>query len=84
MADQGRAGAVVNPTTSPTELERALRFAIADPGAFTPRGDDFAEPIHCWSARAVLLVLEGDESSRATLSRNRIDLKVADGAESST
>lgn len=31
---------------------------ISDPGAFTPRGDDFQEPIITWGARAVMLLLQ--------------------------
>jgi hypothetical protein len=45
----------------------ALRQAIADPGHYLPRGDNYEEPIHAWSARAVLHVFgvvqaaEGEE-----------------------
>lgn len=37
------------------ELHRALVFVIADPGAFTARGD--SEPVVSWSARAAALLL---------------------------
>ncbi len=33
---------------------RQLLLAISDPGAFVKRGDDYAEPIPAWSARAVV------------------------------
>jgi hypothetical protein len=35
-----------------------VRLRISDPGAFTPRGDDYTEPIPAWSARAVLLYVD--------------------------
>lgn len=38
-------------------LNRRIAFAISDPGAITPRGDDYREPLHVWQARAVEFVL---------------------------
>ncbi|MFI8191445.1 hypothetical protein ACIF8T_21920 [Streptomyces sp. NPDC085946] len=38
-------------------LERRIAFAVYDPGAITPRGDDYQEPLHRWQARAVTYVL---------------------------
>lgn len=40
------------------ELRRLITAAIADPGAFVPRGDDYTEPIPSWGARAVMSLLE--------------------------
>ena len=43
------------PEPTPTaEHTRALRQAISDPGATTPRGDDYREHIVDWQLRAVL------------------------------
>lgn len=41
------------------DLERRIRFAIGDPGAILPRGDNYTEPLHAWQARAVMAVLPG-------------------------
>lgn len=38
-------------------LQRRIAFAIYDPGAITPRGDDYTEPLYIWQARAVAYVL---------------------------
>ncbi|MFD3970180.1 hypothetical protein [Streptomyces cyaneofuscatus] len=38
-------------------LNRRIAFAISDPGAITPRGDDYREPVHVWQARAIEFVL---------------------------
>jgi hypothetical protein len=48
------------PSSADALRERVWR-AICDPGAFTPRGDDYQEPITRWQQRAVLdaLGLEG-------------------------
>lgn len=42
-----------------THDEALIRRAIADPGQFLPRGDNYAEPITSWSARAVVAALDG-------------------------
>lgn len=42
------------PTRPTAEHTRALRQAISDPGATTPRGDDYREHIVDWQLRAVL------------------------------
>ncbi|URN11304.1 hypothetical protein LUW77_03155 [Streptomyces radiopugnans] len=34
-----------------------LRRAIGDPGTFTPRGDNFTEPVTSWQARAVMAAI---------------------------
>jgi hypothetical protein len=39
-------------------LQRRIAFAIYDPGAITPRGDNYQEPLHRWQARAVTYVLD--------------------------
>jgi hypothetical protein len=39
-------------------LQRRIAFAIYDPGAITPRGDNYCEPMHRWQARAVTYVLD--------------------------
>lgn len=52
--------AVRNQQSHPGEVgrvEQALRRAIGDPGSFTPRGDNYEEPIVRWEARAALLAL---------------------------
>jgi hypothetical protein len=42
-------------STDPTaEHTRALRQAISDPGATTPRGDDYHEHIVDWQLRALM------------------------------
>ena len=42
-------------TADPTaEHTRALRQAISDPGATTPRGDDYREHIVDWQLRALM------------------------------
>ena len=38
-------------------LQDRIAFAIYDPGAIVPRGDNYREPIHRWQARAVTYVL---------------------------
>jgi hypothetical protein len=43
------------PACVPSHAE--LVHAIADPGAFVRRGDNYEEPIPSWSARAVLALL---------------------------
>jgi hypothetical protein len=43
-------------------LERRIAFAIYDPGAITPRGDNYREPLHRWAARAVTYVLPEKEA----------------------
>ena len=39
-------------------LQRRIAFAIYDPGAITPRGNNYCEPMHQWQARAVTYVLD--------------------------
>lgn len=39
-------------------LERRIAFAIYDPGAIVPRGDNYSEPLHRWQARAIRYVLD--------------------------
>jgi hypothetical protein len=34
-----------------------IAFALFDPGAIVPRGDDYREPLYRWQARAVTYVL---------------------------
>ena len=43
-------------------LEQRIAFAIYDPGALVPRGDNYREPIHHWQARAVTYVLAEEAS----------------------
>ncbi|MGV9352349.1 hypothetical protein [Streptomyces misionensis] len=43
-------------------LQRRITFAIYDPGAITPRGDNYCEAMHRWQARAVLYVLDPDHT----------------------
>ncbi|MCM2392634.1 hypothetical protein [Streptomyces albipurpureus] len=38
-------------------LNRPIVFAISEPGAITPRGDDHREPVRVWQACAIELVL---------------------------
>jgi hypothetical protein len=38
-------------------LEQRIAFAIYDPGAIIPRGDNYQEPLHRWQARAIRYVL---------------------------
>ena len=38
-------------------VEYRIRFAIFDPGAITPRGDNFEEPLYAWQARAAAYLL---------------------------
>jgi hypothetical protein len=38
-------------------LEQRIAFAIYDPGAIVPRGDDYQEPLYRWQARAITYVL---------------------------
>lgn len=40
------------------DKRRALRLAISDPGAYTPRGDNYNEHLLDWQVRAVALALE--------------------------
>ncbi|MET9704895.1 hypothetical protein [Streptomyces griseus] len=51
-------------------LHRRIAFAIADPGAITPRGDDYREPVHLWQARAVAFVVP--ESAEVDRLRARV------------
>lgn len=44
--------------TATATTEEIVRRAIADPGAGVPRGDNYAEPLTAWQARAVLAALE--------------------------
>lgn len=45
--------------SKPSEsLLTAITHRIADPGAYTKRGDDYREPISSWSARAVAILFE--------------------------
>lgn len=48
-------------TDEAATLHRRLVQAIADPGHWTPRGDNYEESITSWSARAVVLALAVDE-----------------------
>ncbi|KMS79564.1 hypothetical protein ACH49_12085 [Streptomyces leeuwenhoekii] len=43
-------------------LQRRIAFAIYDPGAITPRGDNYQEPLYQWQARAVTYVLPEEAS----------------------
>jgi hypothetical protein len=54
------------------ELEKLIRLAISDPGAFVKRGhptaggkSDYSESIPAWGARAVLVALERHGVDRA-------------------
>ncbi|MFB6776563.1 hypothetical protein ACFCX0_03830 [Streptomyces sp. NPDC056352] len=38
-------------------LHRRIAFAVYDPGAIIPRGDNYREPVHHWQARAIAYVL---------------------------
>ena len=40
------------------DKRRATRLAISDPGAYTPRGDNYNEHLLDWQVRAVALALE--------------------------
>ncbi|MGA4864163.1 hypothetical protein ACPB9J_16100 [Streptomyces lavendulocolor] len=42
---------------------RLLRLAISDPGAITPRGDNYEEPLLDWQARAVATAFDIDLST---------------------
>jgi hypothetical protein len=44
-------------------LKQRIAFAIYDPGAIVPRGDNYREPIHHWQARAVTYVLPEEAAS---------------------
>jgi hypothetical protein len=44
-------------------LKRRITFAIFDPGAITPRGDNYEEPLYAWQARAVTYVLDAESAS---------------------
>ncbi len=39
------------------EIHALIAHAISDPGAFTPRGQNYEEPIIAWVARAVFKAL---------------------------
>lgn len=39
-------------------MERRIAFAIYDPGAIIPRGDNYSEPLRDWQARAIRYVLD--------------------------
>jgi hypothetical protein len=41
-------------------LKQRIAFAIYDPGAIVPRGDNYSEPLNHWQARAVTYVLNGE------------------------
>lgn len=45
-------------TDPKNDFERRIRFAISDPGAFLPRGDDYTESIPNWGMRAVMTVVQ--------------------------
>ncbi len=47
----------------PRSLERQVRLAASDPGAFVPRGDNHTEQISHWVTRAVLTVVEPEINS---------------------
>lgn len=40
-------------------LKQRIAFAICDPGAIVPRGDNYRERLLDWQARAVTYVIEG-------------------------
>jgi len=40
-----------------------IAFALFDPGAIVPRGDDYREPLYRWQARAVTYVLPEESTS---------------------
>lgn len=44
-------------------LQRRIAFAIYDPGAITPRGDSYQEPLYRWQARSVTYVLKTGETA---------------------
>lgn len=39
-------------------LKQRIAFAIYDPGAIVPRGDNYREPLYQWQARAVTYVVD--------------------------
>lgn len=58
-----------------------IQRGIGDPGAFTPRGDDFQEPLLQWGARAVLLALRAEGFAVVPISEllDHADGNVGDG-----
>ncbi len=61
---------------------RWLVRAISDPGAVLQRGDDYSEPIVCWSARAVQAVLvERLESSEMADALDAVTCRLAQEKE---
>jgi hypothetical protein len=55
-------------------LARALAGAYSDPGAYTPRGDNYQEPIHEWATRAIGIVLD---HAKAAIEQRATDRAVA-------
>lgn len=56
------------------DLDRRIRLAISDPGAFLPRGGDYTEAIPSWSGRAVMTVMQRELAERdAEIERLRAD-----------
>lgn len=48
-------------------LQKRIAFAIFDPGAITPRGDNYQEPLYAWQARAVSYVVDTQPSPAEVL-----------------
>jgi hypothetical protein len=44
-------------------VEQRIAFALFDPGAIVPRGDNYTEPLYRWQARAVTYVLPEEAAS---------------------
>ena len=59
-------------------LHRRIAFAIYDPGAIVPRGDNYQEPLHRWQARAIQYVLD-EPAPSVELAALRQALRVRDG-----
>lgn len=57
------------PITLSADLARDIRQAVADPGSFLPRGNNYEEPVPRWSSRAVVRVIEAWLNSERLLGR---------------
>lgn len=57
-------------------LDRRIAFALFDPGAITPRGNNYQEPLNRWQARAVNFVLPDPDAefTQVRLERDRYRL----------
>jgi hypothetical protein len=51
-------------------LDRRIVHALFDPGAITDRGDNYAEPLYAWQARAVMAVLAPELSDLADFEKS--------------